>query len=109
MGGIEPPVENLVFMKYTAHRLFGRDYTGSIYPVGQYQFTLGTVAVVMGGNVRVVLEDNLYLRGGKLLTSNKEAVEKIPRIIKEEFEIDIATPNDARRILKLKGRENTRF
>ena len=61
------------------------------------------------GNVRVGLEDNLYLGRGKLLTSNKEAVEKIRRIIEEEFEIDIATPNDARRILKLKGRENIKF
>ena len=109
MGGIQPSVENLVFMKNTADRLFGRDYIWSILPVGRYQFTLGTVAVVMGGNVRVGLEDNLYLGRGKLLTSNKEAVEKIRRIIEEEFEIDISTPNDARRMLKLKGKENARF
>jgi uncharacterized protein (DUF849 family) len=109
MGGIQPSVENLVFMKNTADKLFGKDYVWSILPVGRHQFSLGTVAVVMGGNVRVGLEDNLYLGKGKLLKSNEEAVIKIRRIIEEELEKDIASPDVTRAILQLKGKKNTNF
>jgi len=109
LGGIQPSVENLVFMKNTADKLFGDDYVWSILPVGRYQFSLGTVAVVMGGNVRVGLEDNLYLGKGELLTSNEDAVKKIRRIVEQELDIPIATPDEARKILKLKGMKNTKF
>jgi uncharacterized protein (DUF849 family) len=109
LGGIQPSVENLVFMKNTADKLFGDDYVWSILPVGRYQFSLGTVAVVMGGNVRVGLEDNLYLGKGKFLTSNEDAVRKIRRIVEQELDIPIATPDEAREILKLKGKKNTKF
>jgi uncharacterized protein (DUF849 family) len=109
LGGIQPSVENLVFMKNTADKLFGDDYVWSILPVGRYQFALGTVAVVMGGNVRVGLEDNLYLGKGKLLTSNEDAVKKIRRIVEQELDMPIATPDEAREMLKLKGKKNTKF
>ena len=109
MGGIQPSVENLVFMKDTADKLFGNDYVWSVLPVGRHQFSLGTVAVVMGGNVRVGLEDNLYWGKGRLLTSNEEAVRKIRRMVEEELEIDIATHDETREILKLKGKKNTNF
>jgi uncharacterized protein (DUF849 family) len=109
MGGIQPSVENVVFMKNTADKLFGHDYIWSILAVGRHQFALGTVAAVMGGNVRVGLEDNLYLGKGKLLRSNKEAVRKIRRIVEQELDIDIANPDETRQILRLKGKNNTKF
>jgi uncharacterized protein (DUF849 family) len=109
MGGIQPSVENLVFMKNTADKLFGEDYVWSVLPVGRHQFQLGIVAVVMGGNVRVGLEDNLYLIKGKLLTSNEEAVIKIRRIVEQELGMKVTTPDETRDILKLKGKKNTNF
>jgi 3,5-dioxohexanoate:acetyl-CoA acetone transferase len=74
MGGIQPSVENLVFMKETADKLFGDDYMLSVLDVGRYQFALGTVSLVMGGNVRVGMEDNLYLGKGQPVKSNQESV-----------------------------------
>jgi uncharacterized protein (DUF849 family) len=109
MGGIQPSVENLVFMKNTADKLFGHEYVWSILAVGRHQFALGTVAAVMGGNVRVGLEDNLYLGKGQLLRSNEEAVRKIRRIVEQELDMDIANPGETREILRLKGKNNTKF
>ena len=108
LGGIQPSIENLVHMKNTADKLFGEDYVWSVLPVGRHQFGLGTVAGVMGGNVRVGLEDNIYLRKGKLLKSNEEAVLKIKRML-DELSLETANHAETRQILNLKGRENTKF
>ena len=108
LGAIQPSVENLVHMKNTADKLFGDDYLWSVLPVGRHQFGLATVASVMGGNVRVGMEDNLYVSKGKLATSNEEAVLKIRRML-EELSLEIANHGDVRQMLRLKGRENTNF
>jgi uncharacterized protein (DUF849 family) len=108
LGGIQPSVDNLVHMKNTADRLFGKDYLWSVLAVGQYQFSYGMVAAVMGGNVRVGMEDNLYLSKGKLLKSNKESVLKIRRMI-EDLSMEIALPDEVRQMLKLKGKDQTNF
>ncbi len=108
MGGIQPSVDNLVHFKNTADKLFGGDYVWSVLAAGRHEFSLGTVGAIMGGSVRVGLEDNLYLNRGELAQSNADMVAKIKRIL-GEFSIDTATPDEARRILGLKGKENTRF
>jgi uncharacterized protein (DUF849 family) len=107
-GTIQPSVENLVFMKETADKLFGNDYLFSVLAVGRHEFNLGTVGVIMGGNVRVGLEDNLYLGKGELAKSNADMVTKMHRII-AELDFEIATPDEARQMLGLKGKEHTRF
>ena len=106
LGGIGASIENLLHLKKTADHLFGDDYTWSVLPVGRFQFPYCTMAAVMGGNVRVGMEDNLYLRKGVPLTSNAQAVEKIRRIV-EDLGMEIANPAEGREILGLKGRENT--
>ena len=108
MGAIQPSVENLVFMKNTADKLFGKDCVWSVLPAGRHEFNLCTVGAVMGGNVRVGMEDNLYLGKGVLAKSNAEMVKKIARILKE-LDMEIATPQETRAILKLKGKEGTSF
>jgi uncharacterized protein (DUF849 family) len=69
---------------------------------------LGTVAAVMGGNVRVGMEDNLYIGKGKIMQSNEEAVQKVRRLV-EELSMEIAPSAEVRKLLRLKGREKTRF
>lgn len=108
LGAIQPSVENLLHMKHVADGLFGEDYVWSVLPVGRFQFSLGTVAVVMGGNVRVGMEDNLYIGKGKMARSNEEGVQKIRRII-EELSLEVATPEEVRQILKLKGQDRTNY
>lgn len=108
MGAIQPSVENLVFMKNTADKLFGKDYIWSALPSGRHEFNLCTVAAVMGGNVRVGMEDNLYLGKGKLARSNAEMVEKMARLLRE-LDFEPASPKEARGRLKLKGKEQTSF
>jgi len=108
LGAIQPSIENLLHMKYTADTLFGDDYVWSVLPVGRFQFSLGTVAAVMGGNVRVGMEDNLYISKGEKMKSNEEAVQKIKRLL-QELSIEIASPQEVRQILKLKGKEQTKF
>ena len=108
LGGIGASVEHLVHMKATADRLFGDDFAWSALPAGKSQFALTTVAGVMGGNVRVGMEDNLYLSRGEVMTSNAQPVAKIRHLL-EELSLQIATPDEARGLLKLKGRGNTRF
>lgn len=105
-GAIQPSVENLVFMKKTADKPFGDDYIFSVLAVGRHELNLGTVGVVMGGSVRVGLEDNLYLTKGELAKSNADLVAKIRRII-TELSFDIAGPDEARQILGLKGKDQT--
>jgi len=108
MGGIQPSVENLVFMKNTADKLFGKDYVWSVLAAGRHEFNLGTVGAVMGGHVRVGMEDNLYLGKGELAKSNADMVKKMVRIL-DELSLEHATPEQARQMLKLKGKKATSF
>lgn len=108
MGGIQPSVENLVYMKTTADKLFGKDYLWSTLASGRHEYNLCTVGVVMGGHARVGMEDNLYLRKGLLAKNNKEMIEKMVRIIRE-LDRQPATPNETRRLLGLKGQAETAF
>jgi uncharacterized protein (DUF849 family) len=78
-------------MRATADRLFGEDYYLSVLGAGRHQFPLVTMAAILGGNVRVGLEDNLYLGRGRLATSNGEQVAKIRRVL-EELSFEVATP-----------------
>jgi uncharacterized protein (DUF849 family) len=107
-GGIGPHPEDVLHMKRTADRLFGDQYQWSVLGGGRNQMYIATQSVVMGGNVRVGLEDSLWIGKGQLAKSNADQVAKIRRII-EELGLEIATPDDARRILKLKGKNNVSF
>jgi uncharacterized protein (DUF849 family) len=108
LGGIGADMRNLMFMKETADKLFGNDYKWSVLAAGRHQMNFCTQAAMMGGNVRVGLEDSLYIGKGKLATSNAEQVAKIRRII-EELGLEIATPDEARNILALKGGDKVGF
>ena len=108
LGGIGPDMENLMFMKRTADKLFGDEYRWSVLGAGRAQMPFATQAVMMGGNVRVGLEDSLYIGRGKLAKSNAEQVAKIKRII-EELGFEAAMPKDARAILDLKGADRVKF
>ncbi len=108
MGAIQPSVENLVFMKNTADKLFGKDYLWSVLPTGRHEFNLCTVGAIMGGNVRIGMEDNLYLSKGQLAQSNAEMVEKMVRMLKE-LDLEPASPQETRIFLKLKGKDQTSF
>jgi uncharacterized protein (DUF849 family) len=105
LGGIGADPDNVVFMRRTADRLFGEDYVWSVLAAGRHQMPLISQAAMLGGNVRVGLEDSLYIGRGKLAASNAEQVLKIRRIL-EELGFEIATPDDARQILSLKGRQH---
>jgi uncharacterized protein (DUF849 family) len=102
LGGIGPEMDNLLFMKRTADRLFGDQFAWSVLAAGRHQIPFATMAVMLGGNVRVGLEDNLYIARGKLASSNAEEVAKIRRLI-EELGYEIASPDETRSILGLKG------
>lgn len=108
LGGIGPGPENLMFMKQTADKLFGQDFRWSVLAGGRHQLNMATMAVTMGGNVRVGLEDSLYAGKGRLATSNAEQVRMIRNII-EGLTLEVATPDEARAMLGLKGRENVKF
>lgn len=108
MGGIGTDPEDLMHMKRTADRLFGDDYQWSILGGGRHQLNLVTMGAIMGGNVRVGLEDNIYLGKGVLAKNNGELVAKTVRIL-NELSLDIATPDEARDILELKGIHNVGF
>ncbi|KQP17838.1 3-keto-5-aminohexanoate cleavage protein [Pseudorhodoferax sp. Leaf267] len=103
LGGMGPDPENLVTMRSTADRLFGRrGYRFSVLGAGRHQMPLLTMGAVMGGNVRVGLEDSLYLGKGELATSCADQVRKIRRIL-AELSLEVATPAEARAMLQLKG------
>lgn len=108
LGGIGPDPKNLLFAKETADRLFGDQYVWSVLAAGRHQMAFTTMAGIMGGNVRVGLEDSLYIGKGKLATSNAEQVSKIRRIL-EELSFEIATPAEARAMLNLKGGDRVGF
>jgi uncharacterized protein (DUF849 family) len=107
-GGIGADFDNLMFFKQTADRLFGSDYKLSAFGIGKVQMAFLTMTALLGGNVRVGLEDSLYIGRGKLATSNAEQVAKIRRII-EELGMEIATPDEAREMLALKGGDRVAF
>ena len=108
LGGIGSSVDNLVLIKNTADKLFGDDYVFSVLAAGRNEFSLGTIGAIMGGSVRVGLEDNLYLGKGELAKSNADMVHKMVRILRE-LSIEHASPQEARKMLNLKGKQNTNF
>jgi uncharacterized protein (DUF849 family) len=95
-------------MKRTADRLFGDAYYWSVLGAGRNQMAIAAQAAVMGGNVRVGLEDSLWLGRGQLAKSNAEQVTKAKRML-EELNLQVATPDEARAMLKLKGGRNVAF
>ena len=107
-GGIGPHPEDVLHMKRTADRLFGDAYHWSVLGAGRNQMFIAAMSAVMGGNVRVGLEDSLWLGRGQLAKSNAEQVAKVRRIL-EELALSVATPNEAREMLKLKGARNVGF
>ncbi len=108
LGGIGASPRHLMHMRETADSLFGDDYQWSILAAGRHQMALCTMGAIMGGNVRVGLEDSLYLGKGRLATSNAEQVAKIRRLL-EELSLEIATPDEARDLLDLKGADRVAF
>lgn len=108
LGGIGAEPQNLHFMRETANRLFGGNYHWSVLAAGRHQISFTTMAAAMGGNVRVGLEDSLYLGRGRQAPSNAAQVTKIRRIL-EELSLEIASPAEARAMLGLKGANATNF
>ena len=108
LGGIGADPENIVHMKRIADKLFGDTYQWSVLGAGRHQMPLVTQAALMGGNVRVGLEDSLSIGPGRLATSNAEQVEMI-RDVLTRLGFEIATPAEARQLLGLKGRDKTRL
>jgi uncharacterized protein (DUF849 family) len=108
LGGIGADPENLQHMKRMADKLFGDDYLFSVLAAGRQQIPFATIAASMGGHVRVGLEDNLYIARGELARSNAEQVTKIRKIV-EELGRKVATPDEARQMLGLKGAGGTAF
>src|SRR6202162_4566012 len=103
LGGIGAEADNVTFMRRTADRLFGDDYVWSVLVAGRAEMPLVKAAPTLGGHVRVGLEDSLYIGRGRLAASNAEQVAKIRRIL-EELGFEIASADDARRMLSLKRR-----
>ena len=108
LGGIGADPEDMMHMRRTADRLFGDDYLWSILAAGKHQMNLCTMGAIIGGNVRVGLEDSLYIGKGALARSNAEQVAKIKRIL-NELSLEIATPDEARQLLDLKGGNEVGF
>jgi len=108
LGGIGADIANLMFMKQTADRLFGSDYLWSVLAAGRHQMPFAAQSVLLGGSVRVGLEDSLFIGPGKLATSNAEQVTKA-RAIVETLGYEIATPADVRQWLGLKGPDAVGF
>ncbi|MGK6315749.1 3-keto-5-aminohexanoate cleavage protein [Neorhizobium sp. DT-125] len=108
LGGIGAEIDNLVFMKRTADRLFGENYRWSVLGAGGAQMPMAAAAAQLGGNVRVGLEDSLHIGRGRLAASNAEQVRKVRRIL-EELGHEIATPDEVREILALKGGDRVAF
>ncbi len=108
LGGIGPHPEDVAHMKRTADRLFGNDYQWSVLGAGRNQLAIAAMAVSMGGNLRVGLEDSLWIGPGKLAESNAQQVRAARQII-EGLGLEIATPDEARDILQLKGADKVAF
>ena len=108
LGGIGADPDNLVHMRHIADKLFGDQYQWSVLAAGRHQMAFTTLAGIYGGNVRVGLEDSIYLGKGTLAKSNAEQVTKIRRIL-EDLSLEIATPAEARDYLGLKGADQVGF
>jgi uncharacterized protein (DUF849 family) len=108
LGGIGPHAEDVAHMKRTADRLFGSNYRWSVLGAGRNQMPIAAIAAAMGGNVRVGLEDSLWLGKGRLAESNAAQVKQVRGIV-EGLGLEIATPDEARSILELKGGDRVNF
>jgi len=108
LGGIGNHPEDIAHMRRTADHLFGEDYRWSVLGAGRHQMRVAASGLALGGNIRVGLEDNLWAGKGRLSVSNREQVETA-RALVEGMGLSVATPDETREILGLKGRENTRF
>lgn len=108
LGGIGPHPEEVLHMKRTADRLFGDDYHWSVLGAGKSQMGIAAMGAAMGGNVRVGLEDSLWIGRGKFAESNAAQVRQVRQIV-EGLGLEIATPDEARAILHLKGADRVAF
>ena len=108
LGGIGADHENLMHMRRIANKLFGADYRWSILAAGKHQMSFVTMGAMMGGNIRVGLEDSLYVARGALAKSNADQVAKVRRIV-EDLSLEVATPAEARAMLGLKGGDQVAF
>ncbi len=108
LGGIGPHPDDVMHMKRTADRLFGDDYVWSVLGAGRNQMPIAATAAAIGGNVRVGLEDSIWAGPGKLATSNAEQV-RIARTLIEGLGLAVATPDEARALLGLKGNASVNF
>lgn len=108
LGGIGNHAEDIIMMKRTADRLFGDDYRWSVLGAGRHQMRVASIAAAMGGNVRVGLEDSLWAGKGKLAENNAEQVRMVRQILEGQG-LEIATPEEAREILHLKGGDQVGF
>ena len=108
LGGIGPHPEDVAHMRRTADRLFGDDYVWSVLGAGRNQLPIAAQSVALGGNVRVGLEDSLWIGAGKLAESNAQQVRAARQVI-EGLGLELATPDEAREMLQLKGRANVSF
>ena len=107
-GGIGAHPDDVMHMRRTADRLFGDDYRWSVLGAGRNQMPVATMAAAMGANVRVGLEDSLWIGPGRYAETNAEQVTRI-RTILEGLGLEIATPEEARQILHLKGGDKVGF
>ena len=108
LGGIGAHPDDVMHMKRTADRLFGDSYRWSVLGAGRNQMPVAAMAAAMGGNVRVGLEDSLWVGAGKLAPSNASQVTQVRKII-EGLGLEVATPDEAREILELKGGDRVAF
>jgi uncharacterized protein (DUF849 family) len=108
LGGIGADPENVTHMKRIADKLFGNQYVWSVLAAGRHQLPFVTMAAIMGGNVRVGLEDSIYVGRGQLAKSNAEQVARIRGVL-ENLSLEIATPQEARAMLNLKGGDQVAF
>ncbi len=108
LGGIGAHPEDVLHMKRTADRLFGDNYIWSVLGAGRNQMQIASMSAAMGGNIRVGLEDSLWDGPGKLAETNAAQVRRARSII-ESLSLEVATPDEARQLLKLKGAQNVAF
>jgi len=108
LGGIDASPQSLLHMKATADRLLGNQYRFSVLAAGRAQMPLATIGAILGGHVRVGLEDSLVIGKGQLATGNAEQVQKIRRFV-EELGHQVATPDETRKMLRLKGADKVSF
>ena len=108
LGGVGAELDNLVHMHKVADRLFGTDYEWSVLAAGRHQMNFATQAALLGGNLRVGMEDSLYIGPGEKAVSSAQQVRKIRSIV-ENLGLRIATPEEARARLGLKGGDQVAF